>query len=325
MIHTATKFFWILVILSSLAQAEAPLLDPVQTAQEHGFKPSPGPHLNDPYAPFIRMVRKNGATPIESRGCAEIVFRTHVGKLNTTQKSKRTGRDIYANPYVYSSFEMKLASGHKEYIEAGWGYREGDPAQGTQSQFVPYIRRAPDDQKVDDTLPPPGWTMKRGIRGGILKDLPGYWEANTDHPTQLLAPTGEFCFHFRFDSNTNRYFYDYLIKNPVSGTTPYRGSIAMPSVRKLVVADPLKSKIESFQTRLLTSIAITDDAYDPADPIYRNIGLGVRWKAQVFDPSRRFPAWEQFYSRDFFITNADSQARALYFEIHPALPGDLEF
>lgn len=287
----------------------------------------------------IRLVRTNGSRPIETRGCAKIDFMTHVGRLKTNKLSPTTHGPIYANPYIYVSFQVSLGSGRSEYIEAGIGYLEDDPRTGPY--FTPYLRRAPDDVKVGNAVPPKGWMQRTGIRAGYSKPilLPGFWQAAAYWPKQslekegwaegfddrtLAAPIGEFCYQFKLNTHSNNYEFDYLIKDPAAGNVPYGTHLEMPSIRKTYSPGSANARIRRFETRLLTTIAVTDEAYKKGNPLYSKLGLGVRWKALVRDslPGSKWEPFDQDRSR-FRKYSYDPAGKILFYELLPTTTHDI--
>jgi len=175
--------------------------------------------------------------------------------------------------------------------------------------FRPYLRRAPDEEEIDGTRPPDGWEMR--VRKGA--SLPGFWSAMESRPDHLVAPDGEVCLSFSFDSARNVYVADFQIKKTMAGGN-FQQRLEMPSARKILSAG--KSPILGFEARILTTVAITENQYLPSDPIYQDLVYGVHWSADALDHGAKGAGWSPFAQGAEFV-NSDPSGDVIFSALQP--------
>lgn len=280
----------------------------IQKALDAGLSAA-GPGKLIQWSPFVRLIREGSTAPIDVAACAKVVALAGAGKLKTLSD----GRPFFANPHPYIGLQMTLASGQEEYIEAGLGYDANTPETGVF--FRPYIRRAPDDVDVGGPQPPEDYEAR--TRNGV--PLPGYWAAKREDLTRLMATDGEICMNFSLDPRTNLYHFDYTIKNPASGEEPFSKTLTMASVRKGLASGSAGARIVKFQARLLTSIAITGESFDPTDPVFKSSVFAVDWKASARDWARG-TEFEPYSVRNFWVANYDPVGDFIFYRLGSLKP-----
>lgn len=280
-------------------------LTPIQQAECHGLHSAPTPYEKTPFSPLVRMIRENGKNPLDVHACVKMDVISGTGPVSVVH-----GQQYYANPYPYIGFEMVYGPDHyDEYIEAGLGYSEKNALH--PAFFSPYIRRAPDELDVAGAVPPDGFI--NATRAG--KVLPGYWIADTK-PELMIPPDGEFCFVYSFNPVTDYYHFEFDITKSFAGTPTHFG-LEMPSARWLRKLDPTQNTIHSFASRILTSIAITNDDFHPEDPAYKNLVFGAAWRASVLDQGNASAGWVPYDSDHFQIVNSDPTGRIIFYSLDP--------
>ena|GEM_PF-3141863 len=282
--------------------------DPIQKSLCLGLHPANTPFVATPYSPFVRMIRTNGSNPLDVHACVKMDVIAGAGKLKLAN-----GKFSDANPYPYIGFEMEFGedphNAYNEYIEAGVGYVA--PTAEHAAYFGPYLRRAPDQLDVAGEHPPVGF--KNATRDG--KTLPGYWLA-LDQPSEMMAPDGELCFTFSFNSKTNFYTFDFDVSKTLAGAA-FHANLNMASARMLHHDHPESSRIQSFASRLLTSVAISHDDFHPADPAYGGLVFGAHWRAMARDQGSLNPQWTPFDSAHFEFLNSDPTGRIIFYRLDP--------